>query len=156
MSNATDTILRLERLIPVQPDRLFALWTEPAQLVKWWAPEGYEPSVSVLDNRPGGRWRVTMRRADGNEAATSGFYRIIEPPRRLSFTWAWEDASGARGHETEVTVTFEATPGGTRLVLLQQRFESSQARDNHGRGWSASFDRMAALSADIGQEETRP
>jgi uncharacterized protein YndB with AHSA1/START domain len=44
-----------------------------------------------------------------------------------------------------VTVTFEATPGGTRLVLLQQRFESPQARGNHSRGWAACFDRMAIV-----------
>jgi uncharacterized protein YndB with AHSA1/START domain len=87
-----------------------------------------------------------MRRADGGEVATSGVYRIVDPPRRLSFTWAWEDAGGGRGHETEVTVSFEATPGGTRLVLLQQRLDSVLARDNHGRGWSASFDRMAAMA----------
>jgi len=74
--------------------------------------------------------------------ATSGIYRIVEPPRRLAFRWAWEDQSGARGHETEVTVGFESALGGTRLVLVQQRFESKQARDNHNRGWSASFDRL--------------
>ena len=145
MSSESDATLRIERLIPMQPDRLFALWTEPAQLAKWWAPEGYEASVHLLDSRTGGRWRVAMRGADGSEVATSGVYRIVEPPRRLSFTWAWEDASGTRGHETEVTVTFEATPGGTRLVLLQQRFEGTQPRDNHGRGWSAAFDRMATI-----------
>jgi uncharacterized protein YndB with AHSA1/START domain len=54
MSDETDMTLRLERLIPMHPDRLFALWTEPAQLAKWWAPEGYEPAVHVLDSRPGG------------------------------------------------------------------------------------------------------
>jgi uncharacterized protein YndB with AHSA1/START domain len=146
MSTEADTNLRIERLIPMQPDRLFALWTEPAQLATWWAPEGYEPSVHLLDSRAGGRWRVAMRRADGNEVATSGVFLIVEPPHRLSFTWAWEDDSGTRGHETEVTVTFEAIPGGTRLVLLQQRFESTQARENHDRGWSASLDRMAAIA----------
>jgi hypothetical protein len=39
-------------------------------------------------------------------------------------------------------VTFEATPGGTRLVLVQQRFESKQACDNHIAGWSSGFDRL--------------
>jgi uncharacterized protein YndB with AHSA1/START domain len=104
------TTLRLERLIPLPPEILFALWTEPAQLLKWWAPEGYEPSVDALDTRPGGRWRTILRRPDGSTLATSGVYRIVEPPHRLAFTWAWEDASGARGHETEVTVDFEPAP----------------------------------------------
>lgn len=145
-AEASDTTVRLERLIPSPPEMLFALWTEPAQLVRWWAPEGYEATVHALEARPGGRWRTTLRRADGGVMAMSGVYRIVEPPRRLAFTWAWEDASGARGHETEVVVSFEAAPGGTRLVLLQQRFESKAARDRHTIGWSESFDRLTKMA----------
>lgn len=144
-AKASETTLRLERLIPSPPEVLFTLWTTPAQLVRWWAPEGYEASVHDLDTRPGGRWRVTMRRSDGGVVVTSGVYRVVDPPRRLAFTWAWEDQSGARGHESEVTVSFEATPGGTRVVLVQQRFESKQARDNHNVGWSACFDRLTRI-----------
>jgi hypothetical protein len=54
--------------------------------------------------------------------------------------------SGMRGDETEVIVNFEAIPGGTRLMLIQQRFHSRQARDNHTRGWSSSFDRLTSLA----------
>jgi uncharacterized protein YndB with AHSA1/START domain len=143
---ASETSLRLERLIPSSPEVLFTLWTEPAQLLKWWAPEGYEPGVHRLDVRPGGRWRTTLRRPDGSLLAMSGIYRIVEPSRRLALTWAWEDENGARGHETEVIVSFEATPGGTRLVLLQQPFESKQARDSHNVGWSSSFDRLTKIA----------
>jgi uncharacterized protein YndB with AHSA1/START domain len=56
-----------------------------------------------------------------------------------------EDASGTRGHETKVSVRFEPAPGGTRIVLVQQSFETRLARDNHHRGWSASYDRMARM-----------
>jgi uncharacterized protein YndB with AHSA1/START domain len=146
-AQANETTLRLERLIPSSPEVLFALWTEPAQLLRWWAPEGYEPSVHSLDTRPGGGWRITLRRPDGGVIAMSGVYRVVEPPRRLAFTWAWEDENGARGHETDVTVSFEATPGGTRLMLLQQRFESKHARDNHNVGWSSCFDRLTKIVA---------
>jgi hypothetical protein len=45
-------------------------------------------------------------------------------------------------------VTFEATPGGTRLTLVQRRFASKEARDNHSRGWSGSFDRIATIAAN--------
>ena len=87
-----------------------------------------------------------VRRSDGSVLATSGVYRIVEPPRLLAFSWAWEDESGTRGHETEVVVNFEAAPGGTRLVLVQRRFASKQARDNHTNGWSASFDRLTRVA----------
>jgi uncharacterized protein YndB with AHSA1/START domain len=139
----TETTLRIERLIAAPPELLFALWVEPAQLLKWWAPDGCEASVGVLDAKPGCGWRTTLRKPDGSRASTSGVYRVVEPPHRLSFTWAWEDENGARGHETEVVVTFEATPGGTRLVLVQQRFESADTCDRHTIGWSSAFDRLA-------------
>jgi uncharacterized protein YndB with AHSA1/START domain len=142
MSDA-GTTLRIERLIASPPEILFALWVEPAQLLKWWAPDGCEASVDVLNVSPGGGWRTTLCKPDGSLASTSGVYRIVEPPRRLSFTWAWEDERGARGHESEVIVTFEATPGGTRLLLVQQRFESKEICDRHTIGWSSAFDRLA-------------
>jgi uncharacterized protein YndB with AHSA1/START domain len=150
MSDATvmsETTLRLERLIAAPPETLFALWTEPAQLMRWWAPDGYQTSVDALDAQPGGRWRTTLHRAGSPALALSGVYRIVEPPTRLAFSWAWEDASAVRGHETDVMVTFEAVPGGTRLVLLQARFESLQARDGHDNGWSGCFDRLTMIVA---------
>jgi uncharacterized protein YndB with AHSA1/START domain len=142
---AEESSLRLERLIASPPEVRCELWTEPAQLAKWWAPEGYEAIVHDLDVSPGGRWRTSLRASDGREIGMRGLYRVVEPPHRLVFTWAWEDASGAPGHETEVSVTFEATPGGTRLVLVHRRFESKDARDRHVRGWTASLDRQAEM-----------
>jgi len=41
-----DTTLRLERLIAAPPELVFGLWTEPATLVSWWAPEGYLPPLT--------------------------------------------------------------------------------------------------------------
>ena len=50
----TETTLRIERPIASPPEVLFALWIEPAQLLKWWAPDGYQASVDVLDANPAG------------------------------------------------------------------------------------------------------
>src|SRR5262249_22532321 len=142
MSDA-ETTLFIERLIAAPPEILFALWVEPAQLLKWWAPDGCEASVDRLDVRPGGGWRTTLRKPDGSQAATSGVYRLVEPPHRLSFTLAWAGDNGTRGHDTDVLVTFEAAPGGTRLVLVQRRFDSRETCDRHITGWSSALDRLA-------------
>jgi uncharacterized protein YndB with AHSA1/START domain len=138
--------LRLERLIAAPPDHVFALWTEPELLIKWWGPDGYDVPVHALDVRPGGHWRTTMRSPTGGRVTVSGVYRIIEPPRHLVFTWGWEDETGKRGHETIVTVTFEPAPGGTRLVLMQQTFEGKESRDKHEHGWSSSFECLARVA----------
>ena len=91
-----------------------------------------------MDVRPGGRWRTTMRSPEGKHHTVSGIYRALEPPRRV-FTWGWDDDNGARGHETEVTVTFEPTPGGTRMVLTQQAFADAESRGRHEHGWGSSL-----------------
>jgi len=143
MTDATvvdDKVLRMERLIAAPPERVFDLWTEPELLTQWWGPDGFDVPASAMDVRPGGHWKTTMRSPDGTLHTVSGVYREIKAPRRLVFTWGWDDEQGVRGHETEVTVTFEATPGGTRLVLQQQAFQSAEQRDRHGYGWGSSFD----------------
>jgi uncharacterized protein YndB with AHSA1/START domain len=142
-----DWILRLERLIPAPPERVFEFWTEPEQLAKWWAPDGYDVSVRALEVRPGGRWTTTMRSADGRTLTISGVYRAMEPPKRLVFTWAWDDDKGKRGHETEITVTFAPVPGGTQLKLVQQTFETAKERDRHSGGWTSTFARLEAVVA---------
>jgi uncharacterized protein YndB with AHSA1/START domain len=142
-----DTVLRLERLIAAPPERVFELWADPDLLVRWWGPEGTDVPAHAHDVRPGGRWRTTLRSADGTLHTVSGVYRVIDRPRRLVFSWGWDDESGVRGHETEVTVTFEPAPGGTKLVLLQSEFESKDWRDRHRLGWSSSFDCLAREAA---------
>jgi uncharacterized protein YndB with AHSA1/START domain len=137
-----DQVLRLERRIAASPERVFEHFTEPELLVKWWGPEGYDTPGQSLDVRPGGQWETTMREADGSRHTVSGIYRVIDKPRRLVFTWGWhDDTTGVRGHETEVTLTFEAAPGGTtKLTLVQQPFETGTGRDMHTAGWVSSFD----------------
>jgi uncharacterized protein YndB with AHSA1/START domain len=138
----SDRGLRLERLIAAPPERVFDLWTEPELLVQWWGPEGYRIPAHALDVRPGGKWSTTMRGNDGLLRTVSGVYRAIEPPKRLVMSWAWHDDTGARGHETEITVTFEPAPGGTRLVLTQQEFATVGERDAHAAGWTSSFNKL--------------
>ena len=92
-----DRVLRIERLIAATPERLFELWTEPSELIKWWGPEGFTTPKHAMDVRPGGRWRTTMRSPAGTDHTVSGIYRTIDPPRRLVFTWGWDDDNGQRG-----------------------------------------------------------
>jgi len=148
MSGAAADEVRLERLIPASPEQLFALWVDPVQLAKWWAPDGYEIEIDTLETSPGGRWRNVLRAADGAGVAVSGVFHIVDPPRRLAFSWAWEDEHGAPGHQTEVTVTFEPAPGGARLVVLHQRFAAAEERARHEGGWAASVDRLARLAGE--------
>ena len=141
-----DNVLEMERLIPAPPERVFEYWTEPELVAKWFGPGEFDVPSSDLDLRPGGKWRTTIRSPEGQLRTVSGVYSTIEPPRRLVFTWAWDDDNGVRGHETQVTVTLEPTPGGTRLRLVQEDFQNREVRDRHNGGWSSSLSKLQRLA----------
>jgi uncharacterized protein YndB with AHSA1/START domain len=141
-----DNVLEMERLIPASPERLFEYWTEPELVAKWFGPGDFDVSNSQLDLRPGGKWCTTIRSPEGKLRTVSGVYSAIDPPRRLVFTWAWDDDNGLRGHETQVTVTLEPTPGGTRLRLVQEDFQNREVRDRHNGGWSSSLSKLQRLA----------
>ena len=110
-------------------------------------PKGFTVPACTLDVRIGGAWRTVMRSPEGKDHIVSGVYREITPPERLVFTWAWEE-DGTRGHESVVTIELAETPGGTRLELTQEGFESETARDLHAEGWSGCLDCLEEALAE--------
>ena len=139
--------LVIERVLKASPDKVFAAWTDPATLVKWWGPEGFTTPECALDLRPGGAWRTVMLSPTGERHPVSGVYRELTPPSRLVMSWAWDQPDGSRGHETEVAITLEPVAGGTRMRLVQSLFQTMAWRDNHHGGWSSSFNRLEKLFA---------
>jgi uncharacterized protein YndB with AHSA1/START domain len=132
-------VLRLSRSFAAPRERVFRAFTAPAQLAKWWGPKGFTVPACTIDLRAGGAWHTVMRSPEGKDHVVSGVYREIVPPERLVFTWGWEE-DGARGHETVVTIELHETPGGTRLELTHEGFETEDSRSRHSHGWSGCFD----------------
>jgi len=134
--------LRLERIIPAPIERVFEAFIVPEQIAAWWGPEYCTIPDYSIDVRPGGKWRTVMKLPDGNQPEVSGVYRAIEKNKRLVFTWAWKQEDGSRGHETEVTVTFEPVGKHTKLTLVQTLFDEEVHRDNHLKGWESTFNSL--------------
>jgi uncharacterized protein YndB with AHSA1/START domain len=141
-----DCTLVIERVFSAPPAEVFAAWTDPSVLIRWWGPEGHTTPECDMDVRPGGAWRTKMVGPDGDHIV-SGTYREIAPPSRLVLTWGWQQADGSRGHETEVAVTFKAVAGGTRMRLVQSLFVSKEQRDAHNMGWSSSLNDLERMLA---------
>ena len=115
VERASDRELVVTRDFAAPPRLVWAAWTTPALLQKWWAPKSFGVAfVSCeADVRTGGSYRFVMRHP-GSDQPMAFFGRYLEatPPRRLM--WTNEEA----GEDGPVTsVTFEDHEGGTRLVL---------------------------------------
>lgn len=144
----TDTLLDTELLIVRTFDApaalVFRMWTEAEHFRRWMGPETFACIEADLDVRVGGRYRGTIRSPDTGDSIFSGEYREIDPPRRLVFTFMWEEAGPSANIETLVTITFEERSGRTIQTFHQIKLRNRDRRDAHVRGWESAFDKFAA------------
>ena len=139
--------LAVRRRVGASPDRVFAAWTDPAQIVRWWGPPGVTCPAAEVDLRVGGRYRLANRLPDGNVLWITGVYEAIDRPRRLVYSWAHEPV-GDDTEWTRVSVDFAACDIGTEVVVVHERFLTEAARDVHADGWAGCLDRLVASMTD--------
>lgn len=133
------TTLTLVRRIKAPPERVFAAWTRPELLSRWFGPHHVMVARAEIDARVGGSFRIEMVEDGGARHGVSGTYTEVEPERRLAFTWAWVSMPE---RQSRVTVEFRALPEGTEVTLVHDRFADAETATRHRRGWTESLERL--------------
>ena len=133
-------VLTLRRTFDASCERVFDALTNTASTVGFWGPAGFTLAFHEIDLRPGGKWRLGMRKADGELHVSTGTYREIIAPTRIVMTHGWEDENGTVASETLVSITFTEREGKTDMLFEQRGFESAPTRSGHDRGWTEAFD----------------
>ncbi|MGE3831442.1 MAG: SRPBCC domain-containing protein [Parvibaculaceae bacterium] len=135
--------LTIRRRFNTAPAKVYAAWTEPAQIVRWFGPGRAEVRKAEIDLREGGRFHIIFYSPeDGEDHDVSGVYREVVKDRTLCFTWAWKSTPE---RESLVTVTLKPDGDGTWLTLHHEQFFDQAARDAHHFGWSGTLERLAGL-----------
>ena len=134
--------LEIRRTFSAPRDRVFRAWTRPEELKKWSAPGPMQTPTAEVDLKIGGRYRMVMRGPDGAEHRVSGVYKQVDPPKRLVYTWKWEQAPDAV--ETMVTVEFRDLGASTEVVLRHEGFSSAAEQERHEHGWNGCLDKLAS------------
>jgi uncharacterized protein YndB with AHSA1/START domain len=151
------------RLLHAPPETVFAAWTQPDRLARWWGPAGFTTPVVQVDLRPGGGWRIVTRAPDGKEYPLKGIWQEIVRPTRLVIRMdlhehpgEWHEALQEYRRDQERrpvpemvwVVTFEPHAEGT-LFTFRARFATRTERYamlkmGMAEGWAQSLDRLAA------------
>ena len=139
-------MLQLEKVLPAPPGRVFEACVDPGQLAEWWGPAGFTVTELDLDVRRRGRYRITMQPPDAEAFHLSGTFRDVDRPRRLVYTFEWEEPD-PDDRETVVTLSFHEDPEGTRVVLDQGPFATEARRALHDAGWTETLDRLEQFLA---------
>ncbi len=136
--------LTLKRRLNAAPAKVYAAWTQPAQLVKWFGPDSGPVLKAETDVRVGGRFHVNFRTEDGEDHNVSGVYQEVVPNEKLKFTWAWRTMPE---RESLVTILIKPDGDGAILTLIHEQFFDEAARDGHERGWTGCLDKLERLVA---------
>ena len=131
----------MERTFDAPAQAVFDAWTSEEVMRRWWhAEHDWETTEAEVDLRVGGAVRVVMR--DPHEDAEyggGGRYTEIDPPRRLAFTWVWDD-DDTRAADRD-RLRGEATASTTVRFTHSDLWDEEAVR-SHEDGWSKAFDNL--------------
>ena len=133
--------LRLEKVLPLPQERLFAAFVDAKLLPQWFGPVGFTALALRVDAVEGGKYRLAIQPPEGDAFHIRGTYRSVEAPGRLAFTFVYEEPD-PDDQETLVTVTFEPAEQGTRVVVEQRPFKTEARCALHRDGWTDSLERL--------------
>jgi len=136
---ATKPSLTLKRHLNAGPEKVYAAWTDPEKIVKWFGPDSGPVTHAEADVRVGGHYAVTFHTEDGEEHNVGGIYREVVPNEKLAFTWAWRTMPE---RESFVTVLIKPDGAGSILTLIHEQFFDEPARDRHRQGWGGTLDKL--------------
>lgn len=142
-----------ERVFDAPRERVWAAFTDPALIARWWGRSSTDTVVERQELAPGGAWRFVENNTDGSHAAFRGVYREVVAPERLVYTFEWE---GMPGHVIVDTATFAALDERTRLTI-HSLFHTTEERDGMisagmELGLNESYAALDALLAELGAD----
>ena len=141
MTGDRGLLLHLEKVLPAPKENVFAACVEAEQLAEWWGPAGFSTHSVDIDAYAGGEYRITMQPPEGEAFHLRGEYSEVAPPRRLVFTFEWEEPD-PDDQTTVVTLTFLDDRKGTKLVLDQGPFATEARHALHETGWTETLARL--------------
>ena len=149
--------LVLERIVDVPRHLVWAAWTTPEHLKKWFTPAPWQTVDCEIDLRPGGIFRTVMRGPEGQEFANAGCYLEIVENEKLVWTGAL--GPGYRPRPTATTpgdsflmtavISLESRGNGTKYTALVIHGDE-EARRKHEQmgfhdGWGKALDQLVAV-----------
>ncbi|WMT89645.1 SRPBCC family protein [Pelagibacterium sp. H642] len=127
----TVTAVARHTFVTLAPEQVYDSWVDPAKVRAWGDHNLKErdPSSTVtrieIDPKVGGRFLFADVR-DGEETETWGYYRALERPNRLVFTWF---TSPEEEEEDNSTVTLELSAQGAGCLATMSHEMSAEWAD---------------------------
>ena len=141
--------LTLKRTFDAPIKLVWKAWTQPAHIVKWWAPKGMSVTVVEHEFKPGGKWKYTMPMPDGSEFISAGVYSVIVELEKIFTSASFIPMT----EEVELQVFFEKAGNKTNftfnVIHATEEYKKQQEQMGFFNGWGKAFDRLEELAKSM-------
>jgi uncharacterized protein YndB with AHSA1/START domain/DNA-binding transcriptional ArsR family regulator len=144
---ASGRTFRFTRHLKAPAATVWAHWTTPDLIRRWWSPEHFEVIACEVEPVAGGRLEIVMQEGDGTRHHANGRFLELAPPKRLRYQLGPRAAGGTpllttvhdltlhdEGHTTKLSLTIRviaATPTSVPALAGIQP------------GWEQALDKLA-------------
>ena len=138
-----DQIVR-EVKIAATPEEVFAYLTDPEKMTRW------EASSADVDLRVGGEYSMVV----ASTHVARGTFVEIDPPRKLVYTFGWQDHELVGPGSTKIEIKLEQDGDYTLLHFVHSGLPNEDEVAAHTKGWSHYLSRLeiAASGGDPGPD----
>ena len=137
---------------------VFKAWTEPEQLLRWFAPDGCTINFKNINVQTGGTFHSCIHDPQFGDCWCKGTYLEVIYPERLVYTIALTDEQGNdlesaaeagkdanMPRETILTVTFAEYGDQTKLTLHQTMPEDIAKKTGAYQSWIKMLHKLEEL-----------
>jgi uncharacterized protein YndB with AHSA1/START domain len=151
--------LVLERIVDVPRRLVWAAWTTPEHITKWFTPAPWTTTDCEIDLRPGGIFQTVMRSPEGQEFPNAGCYLEIEKEEKLVWTSALGPgfrpaaAHGPGDLLFTAMILLESVGERTKYTAFVMHGDEASCRKHASmgfhQGWGAALDQLVAYVKSI-------
>ncbi|HKQ71353.1 MAG TPA: SRPBCC domain-containing protein [Polyangiaceae bacterium] len=155
--------LTVTRVFHVPAALVYAAWTDPKAVERWWGPNGFTCPLADMDVRVGGTSLVCMRAPaewGGVELFNTWTYGLVEPGRRLEFVLRFADKDrrpiapetlgippGVPPEVPHILTFVDLGDGRSEMTITEVGYTSTEALETSKEGLVQALDKLAgALS----------
>ena len=140
-------VVRRETHIPAPPAAVFALLTDPEQILRWMGTE------AQVEPQAGGIYLVNVTGA----RFARGSFREVVPVHRLAYSFGWDGSEAVPPGSSLVEIDLIEDPDGTLLRLTHTGLPNAEQCAEHADGWAHYIARLAVVAAgrDPGPDDRR-
>lgn len=141
---STANTVKLHRVLPTKPEKLYRAFLDADALAKWLPPNGFTCHVEHFDGKVGGTFKMSFKNfTTGNSHSFGGEYLELIPNKLIRYTDKFDDPN--LPGTMHVTVNLKPVVVGTEITIEQSGIPSAIPVEACYLGWQESLNQLAAL-----------